>query len=211
MITMSPERMKSITINIVVISLQRSFRILVSQENLKFQNSTNCDECQRISCDVLSLERIVVSKENNMEVSWLFSAEIHRMSSISLLIRLSWRHSHILIFIEESIWSWRIKERLSSLSKTIDVFVLHVDTNLSVEIRVDEEISSLEDNFVGLLACDHKTKRRYNLYGKCIVCREIRDLIMRIHRAVWDFESGVVCISNLNSKLVLPVHKNLEF
>lgn len=69
MIAMSPERMKSITINVVVISLQGGFWILISQENLEFQNSTDCDECQRVSCDVLSLEGIVVSEENNMEIS----------------------------------------------------------------------------------------------------------------------------------------------
>jgi len=39
---MSPEWMKSITINVVVISLQGGFRILISQENLEFQNSTDC-------------------------------------------------------------------------------------------------------------------------------------------------------------------------
>jgi len=42
MIPMSPEWMKSITINVVVISLQGGFRILISQENLEFQNSTDC-------------------------------------------------------------------------------------------------------------------------------------------------------------------------
>lgn len=211
MIAMSPERMKSITINVVVISLQGGFWILISQENLEFQNSTDCDECQRVSCDVLSLEGIVVSEENNMEISWLFSAEIHRMSSISLLIRLSWRHSHVLIFIEECVIARRIEEWLSSLSQTVDVFVCHIDTNLSVEIRVDEEISSLEDNFFGRFAHDGKTKWLIYLNGKCVICRVIGDFIVRIHRVVGDFESCAVRISNSNSKLVLSVDKNLEF
>lgn len=39
--TVSPERMQIKTIDITVVKLQRSFRTLVTQEDLEFQQTTN--------------------------------------------------------------------------------------------------------------------------------------------------------------------------
>lgn len=150
-----------------------------------------------------------------MEITTVFSAQVHRVSTIGLLIGVTISNRLILILIQESVFTRVIQELLvSSFTQTINEFVLHGDGKLVIQIGVDEElVISIENNFAGVLTLNSQIES-FTTLGKSdvelVVGREVEDLVVREKVAVRNFEVTISSISDLDSQLVDIVNNNRD-
>lgn len=93
------------------------------------------NEGERVTWLILCLKGVVVSEEDDVELSRGFSSKVHRMCAVGLLIGLTVAHRHVLILIEEGVCASGVEEgSATSLTETVDVLLLHLDGDLRVEI-----------------------------------------------------------------------------
>lgn len=150
-----------------------------------------------------------------MEITTVFSAQVHRVSTIGLLIGVTISNRLILILIQESVFTRVIQELLvSSFTQTINEFVLHGNGKLVIQIGVDEElVISIENNFAGILTLNSQIESFATL-GKSdvelVVGREVENLVVREKVAVRNFEVTISSISDLDSQLVDIVNNNRD-